>query len=282
MDVSWFQWSVLIGASIAAGMVNAVAGGGTLLTFPALLWVLGPSAAASVIANATSTITVCPASLASAWGYRRELRAVKNWILPLLVPSLAGAYVGTRLVTERDPEEFLVLVPWLILLATSLFLLQPSVARWIKIGAVKAKPEQPAATGPSESKGAIAPESGYAYLLGLLAFQFLIALYGGYFGAGIGILMLSTLALMGIADIHHMNSLKSLLAGTINAVAVVLFMGSSKISWPLAVPMMAASIAGGFLGAVMARRLDKNIVRYVVIAIGLILSTYYFIQTYLA
>jgi uncharacterized membrane protein YfcA len=129
-----FEYLLLCGAALLAGMVNAVAGGGTLLTFPSLLWVLGPSAAAAVIANGTSTITVCPGSIASAWGYRRELASMKGWILPLLIPSILGSGLGTWLVARRDPEEFQHLIPWLIFLATVLFLLQPWLARWLKPG----------------------------------------------------------------------------------------------------------------------------------------------------
>jgi uncharacterized membrane protein YfcA len=268
------QWVFLCSAAVAAGAINAVAGGGTLLTFPTLVWVLGPSAAASVVANATSTVTVAPGSIASAWGYRRELFAMRRWILPLLIPSVLGSYVGSWLVSVRDPEEFQHLVPWLILLATILFLAQPSIGSWIK------KLTQSSSEHALPDAGSESPKFG-GLQIGVMVFQFFIALYGGYFGAGIGILMLSTLALMGIADIHAMNSLKSLLAGCINAVAVVVFVGVGKVEWRLAIPMIISSILGGFLGAVVARRLDKNVVRWTVITIGISLSGYYFVRTYL-
>lgn len=257
------QVALLCIAAAMAGIVNSIAGGGTLLTFPALTWVLGPSAAAAVIANATSTIAVFPGSVASAWGYRRELIGMKAWIMPLIIPSLIGSAIGTCLVAQREPKEFLFLVPWLILMATSLFLLQPAITKWTGIG-------KPHAT----------PSSLARY--GIIGFQFLIAFYGGYFGAGIGILMLSALALMGISDIHRMNAIKTLLASTINSVSVALFIWFDKVNWSLAIPMIIASITGGFFGAVVARRLNKNIVRYIVITIGLVLSGYYFIRVYTA
>ncbi len=260
-SVSIAKIAMLCVAAAMAGIVNSIAGGGTLLTFPALTWVLGPSAAAAVIANATSTIAVFPGSVASTWGYRRELVGMKSWILPLIIPSLIGSAIGTCLVAQRDPKEFLFLVPWLILMATSLFLLQPAITKWTGIGKPHAKPSTLARYG-------------------IMSFQFLIAFYGGYFGAGIGILMLSSLALMGISDIHRMNSIKTLLASTINSVSVVLFIWYDKVNWNLAIPMIAASIAGGFFGAIVARRLNKNIVRYIVIAIGVFLSAYYFIRIY--
>lgn len=260
-SVSIPKIAMLCIAAAMAGIVNSIAGGGTLLTFPALTWVLGPSAAAAVIANATSTIAVFPGSVASTWGYRRELVGMKSWILPLIVPSLVGSAIGTCLVAQRDPKEFLFLVPWLILMATSLFLLQPAITKWTGIGKPHATPSTLARYG-------------------IMSFQFLIAFYGGYFGAGIGILMLSSLALMGISDIHRMNSIKTLLASTINSVSVVLFIWYDKVNWNLAIPMIVASITGGFFGAVVARRLNKNIVRYVVIGIGIVLSGYYFVQVY--
>jgi uncharacterized membrane protein YfcA len=113
---------------------------------------------------------------------------------------------------------------------------------------------------------------------GLILFQLLVAIYGGYFGAGIGILMLSALALMGISDIHQMNGVKTVLASTINGVSVIIFVWTDKVNWALAVPMIISSIIGGYLGAVVARRLNKNVVRYLVICIGLGLSSYYFLK----
>lgn len=242
-------------SSMLAGIVNSVAGGGTLLTFPVLVYALGTS----VGANATSTTVLFPGSVAAAWGYRRELKDQRKWILPLIIPSLIGGLVGTYLVVSHDEKVFEHLVPWLILLATALFLLQPVISKWTGIGKPHEKPSQ-------------------WLFSGIIAFQFLVALYGGYFGAGIGILMLSSLALMGMGDIHQMNALKSLLASAINGMSVVLFIGYGKVDWRYAAPMVIAAIAGGFLGASVARRLDKNVVRYSVIAIGFALSAYYFLR----
>ena len=247
-------------AALLAGVVNAVAGGGTLLTFPAVALVLGPTAAATVMANATSTVALFPGSLAAMWGYRRELAGTRAWIVPLIGPSLVGGAIGTWLVAQRDPQEFQVLVPWLILLATALFLLQPTITKWTGIG----KPHE----APSRR-----------LVIGIMSFQFLIAVYGGYFGAGIGILMLSALALMGFSDIHKMNGVKTLLASGINGVSVALFIWFDKVNWTLAVPMIVSAIVGGFVGASVARRLNKNHVRYGVVAIGLLLSGYYFFKT---
>lgn len=258
-----YQLVVLCLAAALGGAVNSVAGGGTLLTFPALTLVLGPTGPAVVTANATSTVALFPGSVASIWGYRRELSGMLPWIKPLILPSLIGAAIGTELVVLRDPNEFKTLVPWLILTATTLFLLQPVISRWTGIGKPHATPTLWARAG-------------------IIAFQFLIALYGGYFGAGIGILMLSALALMGISDIHKMNGVKTLLASTINGVSVGLFIWNGNVNWSLAGPMIASSIMGGYVGASVARRLNKNLVRYTVIAIGMVLSACYFLKFYSA
>jgi uncharacterized membrane protein YfcA len=249
-------------AAFFAGAINSVAGGGTLLTFPALTWILGATAESSVIANATSTVALFPGSIAATWGYRRELAGQGHWIVPLLIPSLLGSILGTWLVVTQAAQVFLELVPWLILSASALFLLQPLITKWTGIGQPHAQPSP-------------------LTLAGIVCFQFMIAVYGGYFGAGIGILMLSSLALMGLGDIHRMNALKSLLASGINGMSVVMFVANGKVNWDYANPMIVAGIAGGFVGASVSRRLDKNMVRWVVIAIGFGLATYYFTRVYL-
>lgn len=257
MDSEITKQFLLCASALLAGIVNSVAGGGTLLTFPVLVWALG----SAVGANATSTTALFPGSIAAAWGYRRELAAERRWILPLLIPSLLGGLLGTWLVVSQQEKVFEQLVPWLILLATFLFQLQPLITRWTGIG----QPHQQPST---------------MVFAGIIGFQFLVALYGGYFGAGIGILMLSSLALMGVGDIHRMNALKSLFASAINGMSVVLFIAYNKVDWKYAVQMIACAIVGGFLGASVARRLNKNYVRYSVIAIGVVLSVYYFARPF--
>lgn len=252
-------WLCLTAA--AGGAVNSVAGGGTLLTFPALHAVLGGTAEAAVIANATSTVALFPGSLAGAWGYRQELAAVRGWLRMLMWPSLLGGLLGSLLLTQLPAESFKLLVPWLILLAASLFLSQPLIARWTGIG-------RPHASPTSRTK------------VGVIAFQFFVAVYGGYFGAGIGILMLSALAMMGLSDIHEMNSLKTLLAAAINGISVIVFLGAQAVDWRFAFPMVLSAVAGGYLGAHTARRLNRTVVRGVVIAIGFALAAYYFRQQY--
>ncbi len=246
-------------SAFAAGVINSVAGGGTLLTFPALLTALNPlGVEAGVFANATSTVALVPGSLAGAWGYRREMRAARSWTLILLGPSLIGGLVGSLLLTRLEAKYFQLLVPWLILTAALLFMLQPAVARLIQ-----AKPHA------APSRNTVAA---------IVIFQFFIAIYGGYFGAGIGILMLSALALMGVPGVHQMNAVKTFLAFCINSVSVLIFVVEKKVEWRYAPIMAVSAIMGGYLGARVARRVRPQLVRWFIIAVGLGLASYYFYQ----
>jgi uncharacterized membrane protein YfcA len=247
--------------ALIAGVVNSIAGGGTLLTFPALLAVLEPryGAAAAVVANATSTVALLPGALAGAWGYRRQMEAARRWLLLLVAPSFLGGVVGSLLVTRLDPSYFGEMVPWLLLTAATLFLYNTVMPRR------KARPtemDQP-------------PRRAVA---GLVLFQFGVAIYGGYFGAGIGILMLSALAMMGIGDINRMNALKVVLNSCINGISVIVFVVEGRVEWKYAVPMAVVSILGGYLGALFALRIPRQYVRWIVIAIGFGLATYYFVH----
>jgi uncharacterized protein len=254
MDYLWLSLS-----AVAAGAVNAVAGGGTLLTFPTLIGVLGtlyPKAAAS-LANGTSTVALFPGSFASVWGYRQQMRACKRWIIWLTPPSILGGGVGALLVEEAT---FRLLIPWLILLAAVLFLLQPTIARLLKHQAAALRDPSP------------------RVLAGLVVFQFFIGVYGGYFGAGIGILMLSSLSFLGLQDIHEINALKSFLAFSMNIVAAVLFIARGLVVWEFAIAMAVAAVVGGYLGARLSLLLRPAIVRWIVIVIGFSLAAYYFIH----
>jgi uncharacterized membrane protein YfcA len=235
--------------------MNSVAGGGTLLTFPALTGVISPA-----MANATSTLALLPGSLAGALGYRRELAPSRRFVLRMLVPSLVGGFAGAWLV-GRDTRAFASLVPWLILTAAVLFVVQAPVARWMKAH----RPDR---------------EAGPLTQVFLIGCQFLIAVYGGYFGAGIGILMITTLGFMGIGDIHRVNAVKTFLAAMINGASVIIFIRDGLVRWEYAPPMAIAAIIGGYVGASVARRLPPQAIRFAVIAIAFGLSAYYFIRQY--
>jgi uncharacterized membrane protein YfcA len=266
---------LLVLSAAAAGVVNSLAGGGTLLTFPPLTAVMS-----KVLANGTSTVALLPGSLAGAWGYRRELRAAGRWPILLVLPSLAGGWIGTKLVTRLPESYFAAAVPWLILSATLLFLSQPTLLQLV----LRKRPAGESLLSGGGCDPANVPHDGRGLpnVAVLTAIQFLIAIYGGYFGAGIGILMLSSLGLMGVADIHQMNAIKTVLAGCMNAMSVVVFAQDDKVVWPIAGLMAAAAIVGGFLGAHYGRRLPRWLVRWTVIVIGFALAAKYFAEQFTA
>lgn len=248
-------WTVLLLAVSAflAGAINSIAGGGTLLTFPALASVISPA-----LANATSTVALLPGSFAGAFAYRKEVAECRRFVLRMLLPSVVGGYLGARLVSE-DQRAFEVLVPWLILTAAVLFLLQHPLSAWLK----------------KHRRDRVVRSRTQA---GLVVFQFLVALYGGYFGAGIGILMLTSLSLMGMTNIHQANGVKTVLAAAINAASVGEFLRADLIVWHYAGVMACAAVLGGYGGARVARRLPVQYVRWAVIAIGFGLAAFYFVQ----
>jgi uncharacterized protein len=252
------EYLILCLAAVLAGAVNSIAGGGTLLTFPVLFAALGSSGSAAVLANGTSTVALVPGSIAALVGYRHEIQQERRWAGLLLVPSVLGGLVGSLLVVMLPGESFKAAVPWLILAATLLFLLQPQIARWTGIGQAHA-----------------GPHSG-RLVAGAIAFQLAVAIYGGYFGAGAGILMLSALAMMGLGDIHRMNAVKTLLSSTINGTSVLVFVATGHVHWPFAVAMAISASLGGYVGARTARRFDRAAVRAVIVTIGLSLAAYYF------
>ncbi|MBI1831935.1 MAG: sulfite exporter TauE/SafE family protein [Planctomycetes bacterium] len=264
MEYLWLCMS-----AVAAGAVNAVAGGGTLLTFPALT-----SVVAVHIANGTSTVALFPGSFASVWGYRQKLAACQRWIVWLTPPSIVGGGIGAWLVEENT---FGFVIPWLIFAAALLFTLQPTIARWLSPPPSHDAPTDDNAV-PTDAPAA--PISGKT-LAGIVAAQFLIGVYGGYFGAGIGILMLSSLSFLGLKDIHEVNALKSFLAFCMNIVAAGVFIANNLVHWQYAAAMALAAIVGGYLGARFSLLLPTAIVRWIVIVLGFSLAAYYFARPFL-
>lgn len=244
-------------AAFLAGAVNSVAGGGTLITFPTLIGLGLPSE----IANATNTVAIWPGALGSMWGFRREIRAVDVRWLWLAIPSSLGGGIGASLLRITPPSIFDHLVPFLILFATLLFAIQ---------GPIQA----------SLRKRAGAHETVHVSFAPALIAQFFIAIYGGYFGAGIGIMMLSALSIAGMTDILQMSGLTSFYGLCINGVAAVLFIAAHMIDWRY-VPWMAISaIVGGYGAAGIARKIGKVVVRRFVIGVGFTISLIMFLRLF--
>lgn len=248
---------LLAASGLAAGLVNAIAGGGTFFTFSALVAAGLPP----VIANATSAVAVTPANVASAWAYRKELLANLRRFAALGVVSLFGGLVGAYILTVTDNASFRQMVPWLLLFATLLFAASPRIVALAR------------AIGRHEGHH----PSTKAWAAGL-AFQFVVSIYGGFFGAAMGIVMLAALAITEGDDFHLINSAKHLCSTVIQLVAVVLFIIAGLVSWRETAIVGAASVIGGYLGVVFGRRLPPVAIRWLVIAVGALLTLYFFIR----
>jgi uncharacterized membrane protein YfcA len=246
---------LLVLASFVAGSINSVAGGGTLLTFPSLLAAHVPS----VAANATSTVALVPGSFSAFWGYRKSSRADWTDVLWFAVPSLVGGTIGALVLVRGGDHFFNRLVPWLLFGAVGLFVAQEPVRRYT----------EKQRTASHDPRATVAKRRVWAALI-----QFLIAIYGGFFGAGIGILMLATMGFMGLTDIHEMNRLKNISAVAINGVAGITFALAGEVRWRFAGIMAVAAILGGYWGSGVAQKIGQLWVRRIVVTIGLFIGLY--------
>ena len=243
----------LAAVAAAAGLINAIAGGGTLLTFPALLFF----GTAPIVANATSTLALVVGTAGSLFGFRQHLRAVWPWLVRFAFVSAAGGWLGSVLLTRTDDRVFVRLVPFLILFATVLFLAQGAFRRFA-------------------GEAAVHPRRVWIAVL----FQFAVSVYGGYFGAGIGILMLASLGFLGLRDIHEMNALKNALGSLINLVAAAWFIASGLIDWPKAGVMTVGALAGYFVGAHYSQRIPQQATRRLITGIGFTISAVMFYRQF--
>ncbi|TFW00965.1 sulfite exporter TauE/SafE family protein [Oxalobacteraceae bacterium OM1] len=246
---------LLVGiAAFGAGAMNAVAGGGTFLSFPALLAVGVPP----VTANASNSVALTPASLSGAWAYRKELSRYKRYLIPMGIVSFIGGIGGGLLLLFTKDAVFSKLIPWLLLFATVLFTFSSQIAGWLR------KPHK------SKTDSSI----------GLLAGQTAVSVYGGFFGAGMGILMIASLAMSGHDDVHEINAIKNLLSAIVYSVTVVTFIAAGAVSWPHTLVMLATATLGGFFGASIARKIPALWLRRFIIAVGFGLTVYYFYKTF--
>lgn len=243
--------ALLAGVALFAGAINSVAGGGSFVSFPALVLVGVPP----ITANATNNAAMFVGTGGSAWGYRRELRPYARTVVPGIVASLIGALAGAFLLLHTPPGIFERLIPYLLLFAMIVFIASPYLTRHV----------DPHAGGRLHS-----PLQ--------LALQFATAVYGGYFGAGIGYLMLAILSLSGLQDMNAMNGIKTLFAACINGVAIVPFALAGIIDWKYAILMMTFAVLGGYLGAKFFRKLPSNYTRAAVIVLGLGMTAYFFLK----
>jgi uncharacterized protein len=231
---------------VVGGVLNAVAGGGSFLALPALLW----AGVTPVVANATCTLALWPGSVSSAVAYRRDITAAAKWWLLLGVVSVVGALAGALLLLKTSDTSFLRLLPWLMLLAAATF-----------------------------TFGSPVTISGHGRSIVIIVLmQFVIAIYGGYFGGGIGIMMLAAMSMAGMTDIHEMNGLKAVLSATINGVALATFIVNRTVAWQPGLVMVVGGIAGGYFGAAAARRIDRKWIRLFVVGVGWTMTAYFFVR----
>jgi uncharacterized membrane protein YfcA len=248
----------LLFAAMAAGAINSVAGGGTLISFPALVAFGEPE----IISNATNTAALWPGSVSGALGYRKDTRIQRSLFITLAIPSFAGGLLGAAVLVFTSPDLFRHVVPFLILFATLMLASQDIISRRLKRGSGR------------EEDVSIAGR-----VWGVL-FQLFVATYGGYFGAGIGILMLGSLSVMGLRDIHKMNAIKTPLAAIINVTAFVFFAFRGLVVWYLAGLMMVGAIIGGYAGARLAKHVNPRLLHYGIIIVGLLVSGWFFLKAF--
>jgi uncharacterized membrane protein YfcA len=246
--------ALLVCAAALAGALNAVVGGGSFVAFPALLFAGVPP----IVANATTTFVLWPAAAGSALAYRAELPSERAVLLWLGAASVVGGALGAWLLLGTSDTTFVRLIPWLLLVATVLFTLGGY-----------ARADRPPRASPSMTRGALVAGASV---------QLVTSIYGGYFGGGMGILMLATFSLMGIGNIHRMNALRTLLGLVLNGVALAMFVARGKIAWGPGLLMAVAATGAGYLGAWAARRGDPRRVRQFVTLIAWALTAWFFLR----
>jgi uncharacterized protein len=247
--------ALLVGAGFLGGAINAIAGGATFFTFPALMAAGLPP----VMANASNTVALAPSSFAAFLAMRRHLPRTGRVLVPFLTIGLAGGALGAWLVLWLGDARFRALVPWLLLVATLLFALGPSIVRLT-------------------NRLRDGPGRHGVNVLGYLV-QALTGLYGGFFGAGMGMVMLACLSLLGFQDLRAMNALKNLFTSLCNGVAIIVFVAAGAVSWPHSLVMMAGGLIGGFAGGKLGNRLPSALARTIVVAVGTMLTIAYFVQS---
>jgi len=242
-------------ASLLAGGINAIAGGGSLLSFPALLQVGAPP----VYANATNTLALLPAEWTTATAYRRELKRYRSLFIPLLIAALIGSFLGARILMATRQEVFFRMVPWLLFAATLIFAMGPFVQRYVL------ETEHHHASG-------LRPVSRLLLPVGV----FIVCLYVGFFGAGSGLLLMGLLSIAGVEDVHEINALKTALISVSRSAAAITFVAYGAILWKYGVLMAIAASAGGYVTAHLARKHNPPGMRVIIIAIGVVVTAYFF------
>jgi uncharacterized membrane protein YfcA len=262
-QMSNFHFALIFGSSILAGLANALAGGGTFFSFPALT----AGGLSSLVANATNAVAVTPGHLLAAVTYRQILGRSKTRLIILGVASAFGAIAGAYLLTITSAATFAKLVPWLLLFATVSFAGGPYLQKAIN---ARKTPEKTALDSAKAKEGGVSVKSSISY--------FLASIYGGYFGAGQGIVLMTILTLSGVNDVQEANALKNAIATIVSLVAVIVLAFKGFILWKYGIPMIIGATIGGLFGGKLAQRMNKQVLRAIVIVIGTVLTVSYFVK----
>ena len=247
-----FNLVLLLAAAFVAGALNAVAGGGSFLTLPALVFTGMPP----VVANATGTVALLPGYASGAFGFREDLQPPPGLsLLNIAVSSLVGGAMGAALLLVTDERTFSKIVPWLLLVATLLFAVGPLLLRRLK-----------------------GSQSGHASVAKSTAGVLAVSIYGGYFNGGLGILLLALFGLLGQTNLNAMNGIKNVVSALLTAIAVAVYAWGGVVAWPQALVMMISATAGGYFGARIARRISAPVLRAGIVATGLIMTSLFFLR----
>jgi len=256
-----FQWLLLLGSGFIAGMINAVAGGGTILIYPLLLALGIPP----IAANASSNGVVFLGLFSSAYGYRKYIINFPKKYYLLIIPAIIGCLIGVSLLANTSNQTFEYIVPWLVLIATVLLALQPKVQSWLY----------------TKRLGKAHRHSKFLIFSLISVGVFGLSIYGGYFGAGFGIMTIAILGYSELTNIHELNSLKNMIALFIGTICVVYLSFLGLIEWSVIPLMMIGNVIGGWFGATYSTRLPSKLIRNVVVGIAIFVSAALFAKRYL-
>lgn len=252
------EWILLFGAGVLGGILNSIAGGGSFITFPALMFVGVPP----VIANATNTFAACAGYLSGTYGFRQDIAQSVSSLQSMIFFSLLGGAIGAYLLLSVSEQQFLVAIPWLLLFATLLFIFGNRISQWFAKAAKSAS---------------LSPIWGVASITLLLV---LVSAYGGFFNAGLGVIVLSYLVLAGHNDINQMNGLKLLISSCVSIIAIVIFVVEGAIDWPRGVAVMLGTLSGGYVAARVSRKVEQVYVKGFVALSSIAMTVYFFIDVY--
>ncbi|USD43133.1 sulfite exporter TauE/SafE family protein [Vibrio sp. SCSIO 43135] len=253
------EWVLLFAAGVLGGIMNSIAGGGSFITFPMLMGVGVPP----IAANATNTFAVCAGYLSGTYGFRHDIKHSKNQLILITVLSLIGGAIGAYLLLNTPEELFLEAIPWLLLFATVLFIFGAQL------------------NGLAKKLVSSHQHASKAGGLALGCFLILVSAYGGFFNAGLGVIVLSYLALAGYQNINLMNGLKLLVSSCVSLVAIAIFVYDGVIDWPRGIAVLFGTLVGGYVAARVSRRVPQHYVRWLIIGSSLAITGYFFYQTYL-